>query len=206
MHPRTLGIGLALLAACNGTAERTDVQATPDGGAPWLMWGTTEELQLTTESAAIAGGVVSHQLANVDYHHPTTWCVFLAASSLYAPPAVPMGIEVRFYVRFGVGRAILDLPPITMNWSDAELQPDGVGDLKVASCFEFAAINGTAVEPNLVRALPAQNIQISADLRSLVPMGPGTDIRAQVTSFAAPLVHVRPDWFVGNLGQELNGR
>jgi hypothetical protein len=170
------------------------------------MWGTSEELQLTTETAAVAGGVVSHQLANVDYHHPTTWCVLLAASSSWAPAAIPMGIEVRFSVRFGVGRAILDLPPVVFQWSDAELQPDGIGDLKVASCFEFTAINGTAVEPNIVRALPAQNIQISADLRSLAPMGPGTDIRAQVTSFAAPLVHVRPDWFAGLIGQELNGR
>jgi hypothetical protein len=179
----------------------------PDGGPPWLMWGTSEELILTTESAAVMGGIVSQQLANVDLRHPTNWTILVAVTQVVFSPVVdPMGVQVNFNIRFGVGRSVLDFAPVVMQWGNAELQPDGIGDQKVLTEFPVAPLV-PAGPANLVRKFPAQSIQIGADLRSLVAMGPGTTIRAQVTTFCAPITHVRPDWFLGHMaGGETNGR
>lgn len=206
MHPRALAVALALLAACNAPDETMSTIA-PDGGPPWLMWGTSEELVLTTESAAVMGGIVSQQLTNVDLRHPTNWTLLVAVSQVVFSPVVdPMGVQVNFNIRFGVGRSVLDFAPVVMQWGNAELQPDGIGDQKVLTEFPVAPLV-PAGPANLVRKFPAQSIQIGADLRSLVAMGPGTTIRAQVTTFAAPITHVRPDWFLGHMaGGEINGR
>lgn len=208
-------LAAALLTACGASAEdsRTerfedDMPTTGviDSGDPWLMWGTSEELFADANTLAVNNGLVSHQLSNVDYHHPTTWTIFLAANATWAPVEALMGIETRAIITFGVGRSLIELPPVIFDWSLAELQPDGVGELKYTTQIDGPELVAGSGIANPITKLPAQSIQIRAEMISLAPTGANSTIRSQVWAFCAPQVHVRPDWFLGEVGNEAKGR
>src|SRR5262245_5724442 len=128
------------------------------------MWGQSEPLVLDTGTAAVQGGIASHQICNVRYGHPTTWTILVGASVVWTPVEVAMGIQLRFDIGLGLGLTRVDLPSVVFQWPVGEL-PSGQGALKVCSRFEFPPPISTG-EPNFVDKFPAESIQIQARLSS----------------------------------------
>jgi hypothetical protein len=205
VYTRPLALVLALaLAACSDADMRPN--ATFDRTAPWLTWGNNEQLILSADSGPTISSV---QLINVDYRYPTTWQLMLAVDNpTWAPAAVMMGFEVEFTVQLGVGRSQYTVPPVLFQFSDTQLQPDGIANSRVLTQFEFEKQSPAPafIAPNVVGSVPAQSIMVQAKIRATASMAAATQIRADVFAFAAPVVHIRPDWFQGEFSEELGGR
>jgi hypothetical protein len=174
---------------------------------PWHLWGNSSVLDLSIG----AGGsrqVVGTQLARANYKRPENFRFFFGGRLLDGIAGVGAATEVYafFDLKLGVGRSVFDtLNPsfvnfrsfCTMHWRVPAgvipgAQPDNVKWTTTALATPLDDATPT-VRP-LLQLIPAQDIQVEA--RMFIDLAPSpVTVRAELTAFLAPNVHVRPDWF-----------
>jgi len=184
---------------------------TAGGTEPWLMWGSEQPLLLdTANSGGNAIANASQQLAQIRYKRPDTWTFFFSAI-LTGGSAANILIDIAFDLTFGVGRSTTQIPNFC-RFSFAY-----TGDAPVGSALYCTDVpnqrteNGNLTTPpafttdGRISTLPAQTIQCAAR-GTLTTLVSGPSAQLAVAAYFAPRTHVRPDWVVGKLGSELDGR
>jgi len=173
--------------------------------APWHMWGSSKTITLV-QGAAGSATAQTLQLGRVNYRRPETWSFFMAArlvdGTTNAGPANE-DLEVNFQIIVGVGRSVLRTQEqgqngwVRMLWSiPPAVHPGGnLNNLKYTTVANSVPLqDGVATSTEKLEWIVAQDIQCYAQVAFLrVP--PGNSVTVEVTSFFAPRVHVRPDWF-----------
>jgi len=175
------------------------------GSPPWHLWGGSEtvELFINPASPATEFPVQTVQLARVSYKRPDTFNCLLVAKMLSGPFAGAgdgFAVNVVFDLILGLGRANVILPAFqTLSWIW-----NTIADAPVNS--PLYATTGRAVQAQTnvggvvtrdredpAQELVAQDIQCSARAQ-----GGGNitgTVRLELSSFFAPVAHVRPDWY-----------
>ena len=199
-------LALASLALGCASEEAVDMPGMPF--QPWHMWGTSYVIQVDKPGASGVASV-THQLAKVSYKRPETWRFFFAARLVDGNVNTSGGDEiiiVDFDLIIGVGRSNYDTT------SGEQLSGFCSFLYRIPNGFSPASVNTqtkkkwttTVPSPILVDGIAtttyplttfvAQDVQCSARIQ--VPGG--TDPRTatvEVSSYFAPNVHVRPDWY-----------
>lgn len=171
------------------------------GIAPWLMWGSTQNLSLFASGGTLPG-VGSQQLARIDYARPETWTFFFAAVVNNAVqsmgPSTTANLFVSFDLTLGVGRSTITIP----GFEQYVIPLDSTSNLNLGKTFYSAEVAGPPrivgdVVPNLLRNITAQSINVNctADLASQGVWA--ADI--SLTAYFAPVNHIRPEWFKDGL-------
>jgi len=191
----------------------------PGGGAggyhtgpePWHLWGTTDVVRIVGAGGVTAPRPVNtQQLVNVLYKHPTTWCLFFHVKMSISTGVPLNAMFVDFNVQIGVGRTNIRMDPFArVSMTVAEMQDDSLNQ-RWASSFQARELDTASAiftpAPNFIQNIPAQSIQVGASLHSTGAQTLGQEFTAAITALAAPLVHVRPDWFEQHFaGGELGG-
>ena len=175
--------------------------------APWHMWGTSQVVTVVND----ARWVNTVQLAKINYKRPENWRFFLAGRVIGGTITTSTQTELyaEFNVMLGVGRSVFNTekertnPPATFNpfalmhWTiPLGLQP-GIQNWNRKYLTEVRAppLDDTdQTVRELIDHLPAQDIQCQARVR-ISQSDPGATFQVEVSSFFAPNVHLRPDWY-----------
>jgi hypothetical protein len=194
-------VALFLLPACGGEVEGGDFDPTDGGdavtGTPWLMWGNTQTLTLSSVGPSTpAIPIATQQLLQVFYKRPESWHFFCSAKLISVTPAAPAGgiIQLDYLMQFGVGRSTIVIP----NFVHFEWDPntDVTQQRWTAVAKGPVRFNGDTT-PNLTDEFTAQSIQAQANLTYVQLPGPYQAV-VEVAMHVAPKAHVRPDWFRSN--------
>jgi hypothetical protein len=171
---------------------------------PWLLWGSTQTLQVAANANPPV--VQAPQLANVDYHHPTTWRFMLVAKAAgYIGTAPATSVIVEFDVRLGVGRSNVYLGNFCqMELPAIDFTSLTYGQFCTAVDAPAPVPAGVPVRSQRIDVLPAQSIQCTGKVTA--GPSPGTIFQVELSAFFAPATHIRPEWFAGDFGTELGGR
>lgn len=182
------------------------------GQLPWTLWGTTINMQQS--AIAAAQPVVSSQLSRIAYKRPTSWAFWFGAEIIDGEPSTIGGslqVTVDIDIITGVGRSMFDTKQAISGL------PAGGTPTQVSFAQFFWRVPAT-VEPTrtrkkwtthgrtpllndddplsaqIVENIVAQDIQCQAKL-SVQGAALGS-AKVAVTALFAPIVHVRPDWYV----------
>jgi len=167
---------------------------------PWLMWGSSTTITVTTTGLGAGDTSPPAQLASIDYGRPDTWTFFFMAAIISRTASIvdPNNIQVFFDLQFGVGR------------SNSQPKPDAVIGASGFERYQFDNIvananaqkySTTALGPlrfagdtasNLIAEFPAQVINCSARVVANANAG---RIDVSVAAYFSPRTHVRPDWY-----------
>lgn len=167
------------------------------GIPPWLMWGSTQNLNLANSGGTMPG-VGSSQLARIDYARPDSWNFFFAAQVLNAVQSSPPGHTANLFLSFdltiGLGRSTITIP----GFENYVIALDSTTNLNVGKMFYSTEVQGPPrialdTVPNLIRQITTQsiNLQVSANLGSTGVW----DVDVALSAFFAPVNHIRPEWF-----------
>jgi hypothetical protein len=193
--------------------------------APWHMWGSSAVLEVVSGAVGPANATVAPaQLARLDYKRPETWRFLLwgRLTGGTTPVGFVTQVHALFDVFVGVGRSVLDTQkavlgvPVNFNAFSILTWQVPVGTIPGQQNFNVKYVtqvpapqtddSAPAAGP-LIDHLVAESI--SCRVRFVMSGGdPGARVQAEVGSFFAPNVHVRPDWFSEKtqfLGSETGG-
>lgn len=165
---------------------------------PWLMWGSTQTLNVLGPLAVGADvPTQSSQLAQISYGRPESWRFFFKATVTHVTGAVAAGTNylLNFNLSFGVGRATTRIPAFcAMVFTDVQFV---AGFSKSCASVELPKENAARVSNNIVEIFPAETIQLDVDghFDNVAVILAGTTI--EVVAFFAPEVHLRPEWHAG---------
>lgn len=175
------------------------------------MWGSEQPLLLdTSNTGGLAVVNASQQLAQIRYKRPDTWTFFFSAVLTGGTPG-NITIAVSFDLTFGVGRSTTEIKDFC-RFSFAY-----TGDAPIGSALYCTDVPNQRTETGNLTApptfttdgristLPAQTIQCAARA-SLTTLVSGPSAQLACAAYFAPRTHVRPDWVVGKVGAELDGR
>lgn len=174
---------------------------------PWLMWGGTQ--QITLASTGSAGGSVTRggQLVRIAYKRPENWRFFFSSRITQVDPAATDGSAiVSFDLTIGVGRSTITIPAFEQfqfNWAATPPGPPTQLTWSV-SVNGPTRIAGQAAQ-NVVDHIVSEDIQLAARIEWFTTQGSVAvplAITMEVTSYWAPEVHIRPEWFKGKMGQQ----
>lgn len=188
--------------------------------SPWQMWGTSAIVQSNQR------GAVSQQLAKVSYKRPETWAFFLAARIVQLVNTTdlnPVSIAVQWNVISGVGRSFFQTPNLLgglgfnipalvqpfafMCWreippnTDVEAIPNNPRFTTESRTNPLDDADETSVFP--LKWIVSEDIQCSAIVTQSSNII--VDCSVELTSFFAPLHHVRPEWFADEEAQRFRG-
>jgi len=186
--------------------------------APWLMWGSDQQVTVETPSSTINPTftetfVQTPQLVRIDYGRPETWSfVFAAALVGMTPPpqAGRMGsffCDVYFDVSIGAGRSSIIIRGFEhFSWEISNSDPQELPILinrgltwsqQVVPPAKKQDIPGIP-SAGVVESIAAQSINVTARVRGFNEnfTSPGS-VSLIVSAFFAPRSHVRPEWFQG---------
>jgi hypothetical protein len=173
------------------------------GVDPWLLWGSTQTVSVQVNAQRI---VQAPQLANIDYHHPTTWRFLLVAKAAGfqgTPPST--SVIVEFDLQVGVGRSNVYLGNFCqMELPAIDFTSLTYGQFCTAVDAPPAVPAGVPIRSQRIDLLPAQSIQCAG--RVTAGPSPGTTFNVELSAFFCPETHIRPEWFAGNFGSELGGK
>lgn len=188
--------------------------------APWQMWGTSSVVQSNQR------GSVSQQLARVNYSRPETWAFFLGARIVGLNNETALNnvsIAVQWQIMIGTGRDVFQTPTLAgpsglaipptvqpfafMCWRDippstpVDAIPFNPRFTTESRSAPLDDADETSVFP--LKWFVAQDIQCTA----LVTQSSNiiVDCSVELTSFFAPLHHVRPEWFADDEAARFRG-
>lgn len=204
---RLLLVLLAALATLGCGASDGDT-LDPMSIDPWHQWGSTQVANMQGLGGGGAPpGVTLQQLVDVKYNYPTEWKFFFAVQLSHAVQGVPLpgSAYVDIALTLGIGRSNTRIEQFSKYlFTSAEISAQAT---KFSDNTEVTPTDPTGTPaPNIIRAFPAQSIQITAQLFSTAPIPANDILTAVVTAYVAPATHIRPEWFKGKFGSELGGR
>ena len=179
------------------------------GVPPWHMWGQAKQFTVTS------GGVVTTpqtqgQICKVSYKRPETFSFVLAATIIGGQgpggsPVSPGSLSVEFDVTVGVGLSQVTLKPFTrpfvFQWAGAlPLQAQKYTLTAISPVQNDQDATPVTTTSNTV---VAENIQVATNC-ILQTSTNGDQVVVDVQAMFAPRMHVRPDWFGENNGEQFH--
>jgi len=172
--------------------------------SPWLLWGISQNLNLASNFDPAVNATVGQQLVRVNARFPTTWSFFFWVKLLNFAGAAGTTVNVAFDLQMGIGRSLAIIPSFATINLAFPANPTTPGILPGAIAFTSSTHSWGQIDPTSPSAgnatlipidrIVGQDIQVSC--RALYVAGAGATAQVEVGAQLAPLVHVRPDWFV----------
>lgn len=163
---------------------------------PWHMWGNST--LVTTNLGAQTQGNPSVQLARINYGRPETWRFFYG---IRFPTGTPGGhYTIRFKMMLGVGRSIFTMGTPGDNLMVFALETFGPGAIAPNNGIWRTGVQALDITGNPLAAPIVQEYIVAQDIQVWGEYASDTNgVPIELTFFLAPNVHIRPDWFAGEL-------
>lgn len=191
--------------------------------APWHMWGSSQQMTVEAPAGTGAGSILnanSVQLFRINYKRPETWSFWLSAELMGGNVSdVDIQVITEFNLIVGAGRTVFDTQGTfgtdagfaTFRWLVvAGVSPGQPPRKKWTTQFETPTLDEVtgASTRKPIEWVPAQDLQCRARSALILTGATAVDnqVLLNVTSWAAPRAHVRPEWFDGEYtGAEKGG-
>jgi len=173
---------------------------------PWLMWGNSKTV--TMQGTGASSKLATQQLIKIAYGRPENWTWLFTATILEVSSGHGL-LNVAYNLTTGVGRTQVNLPRFEQfGWTYTATGGGFPGAALVGIPAWSSTVSGPQraqppnlnpqlVPPNMISEFPGQDIQLNADIYFSAPVG--ESITVQVDAILTPKVHIRPEWFKGNM-------
>lgn len=185
---------------------------------PWHLWGNIQRQRTLVETTGAFRVGNQQQLCKVGYGRPETWRFYFSAKLIRGPDNTPgffTRIFVEFFVTIGEGRGSTPMQIQLTSFTTFSFEQYIFQWGPATPAFPAGAMIWTtqAQSPNrgfngdgpvlrdgpLIDQLPAESIQVECRIVAItIPANVaavGQEVEVEVSSYWAPNVHVRPDWY-----------
>lgn len=157
---------------------------------PWHMWGTEQVFQSSGQASA-----TTLQLVRINYGRPETWRFLF---TIRFPNGTPAGNLATILIcgMFGVGRSVVTFDqqnPLLVLGPVSSQQPGR----QWSRSYYYASNGDGTFDTAPIYTIVAQDVQVYAIV--LDSAGKLIGYPVQISAQFAPNVHIRPDWFGGEL-------